>query len=201
MGLGNQNDGTAIFVAGQGQVQANPLNPDGPQQTGWSNRNNEDINFVRELLAHLRAEYCIDNHRIFSTGWSYGGIMTNRVGCHLAQDIRAIAPVMGQGPEIWRQPDCAARIREANCASGQVAVWVTHGSADMTVPYCGGEQSREYWKANNHCSNNTISMGQNTCIEYTGCDDEYPVVWCPTTLGHRVPAFAPQEIWSFFSRF
>ena len=102
MGLDNQNDGTSIFIAGQRQLQANPLNPDGPQQIGWSNRNNEDLTFACELLAHLRAEYCIDNHQIFSTGWSYGGIMTNRVGCHLAQDIKAIAPVMGQGPESWR---------------------------------------------------------------------------------------------------
>ena len=146
-GLGNQNDGSAIIVAGQGLAQANQLNPDGRQRTGWANKDGGDIKFVRALLARMRAELCIDNDRIFSTGVSFGGIFTNRIGCELADEFRAIAPIMGQGPEVWRQSDCSTRLREANCVAGQVAAWITHGSADNIVPYCGGERSRDYWQS------------------------------------------------------
>ena len=201
-GLGNQNDGSAIFVAGQGLPQVNPLDPDGPQRNGWANRNDSDIHFARDLLTQVKSDYCIDLDRIFSTGWSYGGIMTNRVGCYFAEEVRAIAPVMGQGPEVWQQSgDCSMRIREANCSTGQVAVWMTHGSADTIVPYCGGERSRDYWQVANGCSMDTVEVDQNGCIAYSGCDDDYPVIWCPTDLGHTIPSFAPQKIWEFFSRF
>ena len=193
-GLGNQNDGSAIFVAGQGLAR---MGPNGMARTGWSNRNGEDVNFAREMMIQLRSEYCIDNSRIFSTGWSFGGIMTNRLGCSLGEELRAIAPVMGQGPEFWRQTDCSEVVREADCAAGQVATWITHGSADTVVPYCGGERSRDYWQEANSCSSDSVSVGQNGCVEYEDCDDGYPVVWCPTDLGHTVPMFAAEEIWDF----
>ena len=200
-GLGDFNDGSAILVAGQGLIQSNPLNPDGPQRSGWSNANGVDLNFTRELLEHLRSELCIDNERIFSTGVSFGGIMTNRVGCELADEFRAIAPIMGQGPEVWNQSNCSRLLREADCAAGQVAAWITHGSADTVVPYCGGERSRDYWQSANSCTGGTVPLGDHGCLEYTDCDEDYPVVWCPTDLGHRAPAFSAEEIWTFFSRF
>ena len=202
IGLGEENDGSAILVAGQGLLQPNPLNPSGPQRAGWADRGNADVNFTRALLARMRAEYCIDNDRIFSAGVSYGGVMTNRVGCEMADEFRAIAPVMGQGPESWRQSnDCSMRIREANCAAGQVAAWITHGTEDTTVPYCGGERSRDYWQAANGCGAEASPVGENGCVEYADCDEGFPVVWCQKDLGHFPPAFAGQEIWSFFSRF
>ena len=98
-GLLGQNDGSAIFVAGQGLSGPSVRDPNEPGPTGWPNRDGEDVNFIRALLAKMRADYCIDNARVFSTGWSFGGIMTNRLGCELKDELRAIAPVMGQGPE------------------------------------------------------------------------------------------------------
>lgn len=200
-GLRDQNDGSVIFVAGQGLSGQSLLNPDEPGRTGWSNRDGNDVNFARALLAKMRADYCIDNERIFSTGWSFGGIMTNRLGCELKDELRAIAPVMGQGPEVWSQMDCSRLRTEADCADGQVAVWLTHGTADTTVPYCTGERSRDYWQAQNGCAAASTPAGENGCIEYADCDQDYPVVWCQTNLAHRVPPFAAEEIWRFFSRF
>ena len=201
MGLRDQNDGSAIFVAGQGLTEPNRLNPDEQGRSGWFNRDGNDVNFARALLAKMRSEYCIDNDRIFSTGWSFGGIMTNRVGCELKNELRTIAPVMGQGPEGWSQMDCSTRRVEADCMDGQVAVWLTHGSADTIVPYCAGERSRDYWQDQNRCAAESTPTGNHGCVEYANCDQDYPVVWCQTDLEHRVPPFAAEEIWSFFSRF
>lgn len=200
-GLRDQNDGSAIFVAGQGLSGSSLLNPDEPGLSGWSNLDGGDVNFARALLAKMRADYCIDNDRVFSTGWSFGGIMTNRLGCELKNELRAIAPVMGQGPEVWNQSDCSRLRTEADCVDGQVAVWLTHGTADTTVPYCTGERSRDYWQAQNGCATESTPIGENGCVEYAECDQGYPVVWCQTELAHRVPPFAAEEIWRFFSHF
>ena len=200
-GLLGQNDGSAIFVAGQGLSGPSVRDPNRPGPTGWPNRDGEDVNFIRALLAKMRTDYCIDNARVFSTGWSFGGIMTNRLGCELKDELRAIAPVMGQGPEVWSQMDCS-RLREAaDCVDGQVAVWLSHGTEDTTVPYCTGERSRDFWQAQNGCAAQSTPIGENGCIEYDNCDQDYPVVWCQTDLGHIVPPFAGEEIWRFFSRF
>lgn len=85
----------------------------------------------------VRSNYCIDNTRIFSVGMSYGGIMSNTVGCALGDDFRAIAPMSGLGPR-------------AGC-SGQVAAWISHGNEDTVVRYSGGEDSRDHWVEANHC--------------------------------------------------
>ena len=200
-GLLDQNDGSAIFIAGQGLSEPSALNPDEPGRSGWQNREGNDVNFARELLAKMRTDYCIDNERIFSTGWSFGGIMTNRLGCELKGELRAIAPVMGQGPEVWNQMNCSRLREEAECVDGEVAVWLSHGTADTTVPYCTGERSRDYWQAQNGCAAESTPVGENGCIEYVDCDPNLPVVWCQTDLAHRVPPFAGEEIWRFFSRF
>jgi len=199
-GVANHNDGSAIFVAGQGLLHPNPLNPDGPPASGWPDNNGEDVDFVRALLTELRSLYCIDDNRIFSTGASYGGIMSNRLGCELGDDLRAIAPIMGSGPEGWYQDDCSLQYADASC-TGEVAAWITHGSADTTVRFCQGEKSRDYWVDANGCTSDTTGIGPENCVEYTGCDPGYPVVWCPTDLGHRSPGFSGEEIWKFFSRF
>ena len=200
-GLLDQSDGSAIFVAGQGLSEPGVLNPDGSGRSGWLNRDGNDVSFARALLAKMRADYCIDDDRVFSTGWSFGGIMTNRLGCELKDELRAIAPVMGQGPEVWNQMDCSRLREEAECVDGQVAVWLSHGTADRTVPYCTGERSRDYWQGQNGCAADSTPSGDNGCVEYADCDPNNPVVWCQTDLGHLVPPFAAEEIWTFFQRF
>ena len=184
-GLWDQSDGSAIFVAGQG------LSANGFGATGWPDSNGRDIAFVRVLLAKLKGDYCIDEARIFSTGISFGGIMSNTIGCQLGDQVRAIAPIMGAGP-----------FGDADC-TGQVAVWLTHGSADWTpgVNWEAGKDSRDDWQVANSCADTSVATGIDACVEYNGCDEGYPVVWCPTSLGHLPPDFAPSSIWEFFDRF
>jgi poly(3-hydroxybutyrate) depolymerase len=39
-----------------------------------------DVAFVKALYAKLQGTLCIDETRVFSTGMSYGGIMSNTIG-------------------------------------------------------------------------------------------------------------------------
>jgi len=187
-GLESRAMGSTIFVAGQGLPTSNSVGS-GP---GWDNMGGRDVAFTAAMLEWLRTNYCIDNDRIFSVGMSYGGIMSNTVGCALGDDFRAIAPMAGMGPRAFGG---------GSPCTGQVAVWITHGNTDTVVQYSSGEASRDYWAGANNCETTTMPAGDNGCVAYDGCDDGHPVVWCEFDGGHTVPTFASEEVWAFFSQF
>jgi len=181
---GRAGDST-VFVAPRGQSS----NGGG---IGWGNES-ESLALTADLLALMRGSFCIDETRIFSTGSSYGGIMSNRVGCKMGDSFRAIGPIMGNGPASAWQPN-------PGCV-GEVAAWITHGRNDGTVSFESGEASRDFWAAKNGCTEMTMALPRDECVEYVGCDSALPVVWCPTNNGHQDPPYAAEEIWNFFSRF
>src|SRR5258706_14878003 len=63
---------------------------DGPGAEGKA-----DLQFIRDLIAALESQYSIDAKRIYATGISNGGGMTNRLGCDMAGGVAAIAPGSG----------------------------------------------------------------------------------------------------------
>eukprot|EP01084_Bolivina_argentea_P128132 226533_1 len=65
-------------------------------QCNWCNCKANDIDFIINLLNHLESRYCIDRSRLYSTGFSNGGMMTQRLGCELNNRLAAIAPIHGQ---------------------------------------------------------------------------------------------------------
>lgn len=165
--------GNAIFVYPDGV-------DDGP---GWPNQGGKDVAFVDALLAKLATQVCYDRARVFATGFSYGGYMSNTLGCARGGAIRAIAPVSGGGP--W-----------GSCAA-PVAAWIAHGVTDTTVALSQGESSRDRWQAVNGCDATTQAVTPAPCVALGGCGAN-PVVWCAFDQGHTVPSWAPAAIWSFF---
>ena len=187
-GLQSQsNDGT-IFVAGQGLQTSNSVGS-GP---GWPNTGGQDVAFVKALYALLQGQLCIDENRVFSVGMSYGGIMSDTLGCQMGDVFRAIAPMSGSGPGYGgRGPTCV----------GDVAVWLSHGDNDTTVPTAQGVASRDFWAMANHCQMQTAPVDPSPCVAYAGCDPGRPVTWCEFSGGHTIPPFASKAIWTFFSQF
>ena len=186
--------GSTIFVSGTGLPNQNG-------QNAWTDDDGGDVAFVRALLDWINANYCIDSARIFSVGMSYGGIMSNLVGCALGDVVRAIAPIAGGGPEGFFGP-------QVDPCVGQVAAWVGHGLIDETVTVDNGEASREYWLGVNGCSDATTPVpiledpgDSSTCVAYEGCNDGYPVHWCQHPNGHTVESWMAAQIWDFFSQF
>ena len=182
-GLETRAANSTIFVAGQGL--------DAGQGTGWPNTNGQDVAFVKAMVDWMRANYCVDNARIFSVGMSYGGIMSNTLGCSMGDVFRAIAPMSGMGPFVFGTTKCV----------GQTAAWLAHGNADTTVAFDSGIASRDYWRTANHCTANSSPSAPAPCVSYQGCDTGFPVNWCEFDGGHTVPTFAPEGIWNFFSQF
>jgi poly(3-hydroxybutyrate) depolymerase len=172
--LANQS---AIFVAAEG-IDA-----------GWANPGDRDIAFTRAMVERFKNTLCVDGGRIFSVGWSYGGMFSFALGCGMADVFRAIAPMSGS---LW-----------SGCADGTdpIAAWIAHGTYDDVVGIDAGRQARDVVLARNHCSQDTVATDPTPCVAYQGCDAGYPVVWCEWGGGHGTPDFAPAAIWDFFSQF
>jgi len=166
--------------------------PNQPDHVAWVLTDGErDLAFFDELLAKLQSEYCIDSSRIFVNGQSYGGLMTNAVGCLRGDIVRAIAVVAGSGP------------RGSATCRGQVAAWLTHGMDDESVDFTSGEASRDHWVAANHCTMETLPGTPAQCQNYQGCDAGHPVIWCPhvNDSGHQHPSFGRAAVREFLASF
>jgi len=194
-GLQTQSKGSAIFVAGEGLDF-------GGNGKGWGNTDGQDIALLDALLARFRSQLCIDENRIFSTGFSFGGMFSFAAGCSPTGMMRAIAPMAGNATV-------------AGCLGGTrpVAVMGFHGVDDNVVTIDGGRKGRDEFVKRNKCTTQTMpttptwcdAAGQNyqpcTCVTYQGCTDGYPVTWCEFKGQHTPAPNSGATLWSFFSQF
>jgi poly(3-hydroxybutyrate) depolymerase len=186
-GLASRAQNSTIFVAGQGLNTSNQVGS-GP---GWDNMGGRDVAFVKALYARLQGSLCIDETRVFSVGMSYGGIMSNTLGCQMGDVFRAIAPMSGSGPGFGGRATCV----------GEVGVWMSHGDNDTVVSTASGQTSRDFWVKANKCQTQTMPVSPSPCVAYQACATDLPVTFCLFPGGHTVPQFAAAAIWDFFSQF
>jgi hypothetical protein len=194
-GLEREANNEAIFVAGEGlPFQGNNL--------GWANSQGQDLAFLTAMMERFRGELCIDESRIFSTGFSFGGMMSFAVGCATNSVMRAIAPMAGN-------------IQVSGCQDGSkpVAVMGFHGDDDTVVPIDGGRAGRDRFIERNGCTEQTMPVdpswcdGVNasnepcSCVSYQGCTAGYPVIWCEFNGPHTPAPNSAATIWNFFSQF
>jgi poly(3-hydroxybutyrate) depolymerase len=207
--------GSAMQVAGTGNSgyyglkgtsmnQAILVSPEGldfnGQGLGWGNTNGQDIAFLNAMLAQFKSTMCIDQNRIFSTGFSFGGMMSNAVGC--SGLARAIAPMAGNSTV-------------SGCVNGTtpVAYMGFHGTHDSVVDISGGQKARDVFVKRNGCSSTTVPSSPSwcdglasnyqpcTCVSYQGCMPGYPVTWCEYNADHQAAPNSGPTLWSFFTQF
>jgi polyhydroxybutyrate depolymerase len=88
-----------------------------------------DVAFVAALLDALAIEYNIDAKRVYASGISNGGMMTQRLACELPNRIAAIATVAANMPTAL----------SATCNPGRpMPVALFLGTGDPLMPYAGG---------------------------------------------------------------
>lgn len=63
----------------------------------WTHCAADDVDFTRELVAHIKSKLCVDESNVFAMGGSNGGMFTWELGQNPATAplLRAIAPVIG----------------------------------------------------------------------------------------------------------
>jgi len=188
---GIQANGQSVLPSTQSQWGNADSNWGGPPPNANTARLNADLEYFDAIIDFMNENYCVDTEKVFAVGFSQGGFMTNALGCERASVFRGLAPVAGWGP-INSNPTCS----NPNAAH---AVIQTQGDTDGTVTPQLGQATRDFWRARAGCeaSSSPSSWGAG-CVEYQGCDEDKPIVYCTHGGGHFVPSGAGARAWDFF---
>jgi polyhydroxybutyrate depolymerase len=127
------NDG---FVARSDTDTFIVVHPDAGQSLGelgaaWDLQGTSEVDFVTALLDDLESKACVDTKRVYATGLSYGGAMTDLLACAMSDRIAAAAPVSAYLPKRACKP------------SRPVPMISFHGVEDRLLPYDGGGKSSQ----------------------------------------------------------
>lgn len=87
----------------------------------------DDVGYLKDLIEEAKADYSVDEERIYFIGHSNGGFMSYRMACEHADLITAIVSLAGS--THLRIDDCGA--------SEGVSVLQIHGDQDTTIPFNG----------------------------------------------------------------
>jgi polyhydroxybutyrate depolymerase len=85
-----------------------------------------DVRFIGDLLDEVERTLCIDENRVFATGYSNGAFLTSAIACVYADRFAAVAPVAG------------IRDLEGCNPSRPVPAVVFHGTGDQWIAFDGG---------------------------------------------------------------
>jgi len=193
-GLSSVINGQAILVAPEGQNYQDA-------GLGWGNANGEDLDFMHAMVDRFSAQLCIDQDRIFSTGFSIGAMFSFTLGCSQNGLMRAIAPQAGNATTSGR------------CESGtrSVATMAFIGTDDTLLS--GHRQAVQIFVQRNGCTTDKVTMTPSwcdglasnylpcTCWQYQGCKPGYPVIECEYKAGHMFAPSSGATLWQFFSQF
>ena len=173
----------------------------------------DDVLFVSDILNDVQQTYCVDARRIYATGFSNGGGVTNLLACRLAGRIAAFAPLSANAYAI-----------PSGCHPGRpVPLLNMHGTADPLLPYNGIPPSvnpdwplpslavyMQSWATLDGCTHGPdifLREPKVTGMRWTGCRGNVGVVhyrieggghsWPPLING-QTPA---QVMWQFFSQY
>ena len=96
----------------------------------------QDLQFVWDLLADVRKDYCIDSSRIYATGLSNGGGFVGTLACNdtVGGEFAAFAPASGAF-----YTDATGVDDGCKPARSVTPIMEFHGGADNSVFYNGGE--------------------------------------------------------------
>jgi len=159
---------------------------------------NRDVKFAEAVFDELSRRFPVDRSRLFATGYSSGGFISNVIACQRHGLLRAIASNAGGAPykqaQTWPNgyPKCPDQ--------APIAMLALHGEDDYGVTLSSGRFSAEYWAYVNGCKSDEMeTTGYEPCHVYRGCPSGKAVGFCPIPgLGHWVWTRAAEATWSFF---
>ena len=94
----------------------------------------EDLQYVRDVLADLSNTMCVDTNRIYATGHSNGGGFVDTIACSPVSELfAAFASASGS---FYTQNSPGSACRPARLP---VPMLEFHGGADTSVKYAGGQ--------------------------------------------------------------
>jgi polyhydroxybutyrate depolymerase len=186
------------FIVSYPEGAGNPLSWNAGACCEFKDTTRDDVAFVASIIDDVGQNGCIALDRVYATGMSNGGFMSQNLGCNLSDRIAAIGPVAG-----------VLGVAPEDCKPGRaMPVMEFHGTADPLVPYDGGSPNATYfgvlypgqtppvfasvadtvsfWTTTDGCSTTpqqTYSNGDATCETYSGCQGGAVVTICTIAGG------------------
>ncbi len=182
----------------------------------------QDVQFISDLIDHLKRTHNIDEARVYANGLSNGGGMAFLLASRLSERIAAIGCVGGAYVLPWTEYK----------PKRPVPAIIFHGTADPIVPFHGGRSGRyappfpdipewvQSLAAHNGCQPTPTKLPESGCVSglrYTGASTNAEVVFYTVTGGghswpggKKMPAFivgrtvpdvdATRLMWNFFQQ-
>ena len=189
-GSGNGEYGSSPYKAKTDPEGVITLYPDGTSKpggmgNGWNVgpccSNDDDVKFSYAMIDKLKEIACIDPQRIYATGFSMGGGMSNHVACMMSDVFAAVAPA---AMDLNKTNSAACKM------SRPISVINFRGTNDPVCRYQGGdsgfndglnflgaEGTFKFWAEKNECQGSP-TKNSNGCDEYSNCKDGTKVVLC-----------------------
>lgn len=174
-----------------------------------------DVVLFDDLLALVTTNLCIDESRVFTTGFSFGAMMSYALSIGRATKLRA-AVTMAAANYNFTQP---------TNAHTPLAYFGISGMSDGTCPWGddtrGGKACVFQHAKDNGCTipgsiaTATVGSKKYLCYDFEGCQQGYPVKAC-TFDGNHTPSvvddgtnggddglktFVPRLAWQFMAQF
>lgn len=167
----------------------------------------DDAGFARALVADLEKRLCMDRRRVYSTGMSNGGYMSEYNACKNADLFAAVAPVSALG---LTQTDCSP--------ARPIPIIAFNGTMDTLVSYSASVETMKAWAQRNGCEGEPTREDKGDasyCESWTSCEAGVEMTHCTLVdMGHCWPgqALCPYGntnleidasamLWEFLSRF
>jgi poly(3-hydroxybutyrate) depolymerase len=163
----------------------------------------QNIAYFQDVLARMKAEYCIDESRVFVAGVSSGGQFVSHLTCRFGDQFWQVTPV------------CSGAVQLDNCM-GTPPILVIHGVTDQAGGY--GEDTVALFAERNGCSPTppagleqakadlmeafNAQEAEHVCMDWEGCTAN-PVRFCLSSqitydgLTHGWPQIGGQLIGEF----
>jgi len=178
----------------------------------------DDFEFARLMIAKVRDNWSkVNASRIFTSGYSNGGMMSEVLSCKMHHVFRAAVSVSGT---LTLNPGNEQALTECDKlyanATRPVALLKIHGTADPTVPWTGNPLLRfvaiptdfKGWSTRNKCVGdpvNTFTQGVYSNQIYQNCRGGNVELLTVKDGKHHWPNDpdfkASEYAWKFFSKF
>jgi len=188
----------AIVVYPQGLIhRPTPGDPQG-NRPGWQveanqsagNVGNKDLDFFDAMVATMKQKYIIDDRRVYTTGFSNGGIFSYLLWAERSKVIAAIGEVAGA---LWNSEHLTQ-------ARSLLAIGGEADTTDaFTVQEASVESARQIDQATGNGQNCPVPAGASgtKCTFYSSAI-QTPVKTLFHPGAHIYPTWAPDEIVKFF---
>jgi polyhydroxybutyrate depolymerase len=167
----------------------------------------DDLGFLVDVLARLKAHYRIDPKRIYACGFSMGARMTNTLGIVHSDKVAAIGPVSGSWVSAIRGP----AVEESLYPKHPLPVWIWRGSeevfetGDFPEPRDVQDQKQKTWWINRNQTGTVPAIEKDaakTTEKYVGGWRGVAVYFTEVAgTGHQWQPGATGALWDFFKKY